>query len=392
MAVDKFLKNLDTSDLRIDLNWDEWMDVVAPYEDVACTRNEVTVRFNRNGYDWDIHGSLYDPAKEVDPGVAYVVVHGGAGTENNMDWTPDGRPGLARLLAMQGFKTLSVTYPGHWSPNGGIWTAPVADRYPIYLLDQETPHAETLDRMLKCTFNCNVQGIAQLIDEQLAGRDIIAFGHSTGGPMVASLYKFLKKAKVTGLAGFGSGGPHKWLKEWRDGTPELKHRDWPIDNVSRRSPDTFKEAGYEDPVELCPWETPENYMEWADKHRSQIKTSVCDNQHVTMGEPKRLEEFVTVTGLPRAEFFDHLDDPDPNWLKSVAALLIVSENDKGHWVQGGSPDKSQEIYVGRKYAEGGTPTHVVKIPRYGHIGYAELHNERLVYLWLWATKHGFFKV
>ena len=390
-AVERFLKNLNSPDLRFDLTWEEWMDVVPPYGTTTVDRQEVTARYARNGYDWDIHGSLYTPAREIDPSVAFVVVHGGAGTENNMDWTPDGRPGIARLLAMQGFKTLSVTYPGHWAPNGGIWTTPVAERFPIYLLDKTLPMEEVRDRMLKCTFNCNVQGIAALVDRNLAGRDILAFGHSTGGPMVASLYKFLKKAKVTGLPGFGSGGPHKWVKEWRDSTPSLKYRDWPIENVSRRSPGSFREAGYEDPADLCPWGDPETYMAWADRHRSQIKTSVCDNQHVTMGDGRRLEEFVKVTGLPRAEFFDHLDEPDPLWLKSIGVLLVVGENDKGHWKDGGSPDKNQEIFLGRKYAERGSRVHVVLIPRYGHIGYAELYNERLVYLWLWAQKHGFFR-
>lgn len=388
-AVSKYLAGLDSSELLFKLGWSEWLDVVPPYATTSCRRQEVTARFARNGYDWDVHGSLYVPAREVDPTVAFVVAHGGAGTEHNMDWTPDGRPGIARLLALQGFTTLSVTYPGHWAP-GGTWTEPVAERLPYYLLDRKLSLEETKDRMLKCTFNVNVQGIATLADRHLAGRRLMVFGHSTGGPMLARLYRFSEKTTVAGIAGFGSGGPHGWVKEWRDSTPSLKHRDWPVDNVSRRSPNSFREAGYEDDEDLCPWKTPEAYMSWADEHRSQIKTSVCDNQHVTMGEPRKLEEFVRITGLPRGEYFDHLEEPDPAWLKSLSVLLIVGEKDKGHWLDGGSPDKSQEMFLGRKYAERGSRTHVLLIPRYGHIGYAELHNEKLVYLWLWAYKHGFY--
>jgi hypothetical protein len=390
-AVGKFLDGLKSPELLQKLDWNEWLDIVPPYPATSCTKQEVTARYNRNGYDWDIHGSLYTPAKEFDPTLAFVVIHGGAGTEHNMDWTPDGRPGLARILATQGVKVLSITYPGHWAP-GGYWTEPVAERLPYYLLDRKLSLDETKDRMLKCTFNVNMQGLAALVDQHLAGRRILGFGHSTGGPMVASLYRFSKKAKVIGITGFGSGGPHKWVKEWRDGAG-LKHRDWPIDNVSRRSPNSFREAGYDDDEDLCPWKTPENYMSWADKHRSQIKTSVCDNQHVTMGEPKRLEEFVKVTGLPRAEFFDHLDEPDHKFLKGLGVILIVGENDKGHWKEGatgGDITRNQEMFLGRKYREAGSRAHVLLIPRYGHIGYAELYNEKLAYLWLWAYKNGFY--
>jgi hypothetical protein len=30
------------------------------------------------------------------------------------------------------------------------------------------------------------------------------------------------------------------------------------------------------------------------------------------------------------------------------------------------------------------------MPRYGHVGYCELHNEKIAYLWLWAYKNGYF--
>jgi hypothetical protein len=34
--------------------------------------------------------------------------------------------------------------------------------------------------------------------------------------------------------------------------------------------------------------------------------------------------------------------------------------------------------------------HVVLKPRYGHVGYAEVYNKKIAYLWLWAHKAGYF--
>ena len=164
-------------------------------------------------------------------------------SEKIMDFTPDGRPGLARVLAAQGFKVLSLTYPGHYPP-GGVWKYTRAPNVmPIYLLDRELPQEEILDRNLKCTFNVILQGAGLLTDEHLAGREIIGFGHSTGGPMAAHLTRFSKKTKVIGIVGFGSGGPDGWRLEWRNKTGAEKYGEKPIDHVSRRSPDSFKEFG-----------------------------------------------------------------------------------------------------------------------------------------------------
>jgi hypothetical protein len=34
--------------------------------------------------------------------------------------------------------------------------------------------------------------------------------------------------------------------------------------------------------------------------------------------------------------------------------------------------------------------HVDWIPRYGHVGYAELYNEKIAYLWIRAFKDGYY--
>lgn len=386
--VARYVSALKRDDVLIPIDWEHWLKLPAPYESVAVEVKEVTARFNRNGYDWDIHGRLYMPAKEVDPTVAITVTHGGAGSERIMDETPDGRPGLARVLATQGFRVLAMTYPGHYPP-GGTWQVSVEDRMPHYLLDRDLPADEIRDRNLKCTFNVICQGFATLIDAHLAGRNILGWGHSTSGPMQAHLHRFVKQARYIGLLGFGSGGPDGWRKQWRDETGAENAKSRPIDQISRRNPAFFKAAGYEDPEDLCPWGGAENYLAWAGKVRSQMKTALCDNQHLVILD--KLEEHVKATGLPREEFFDHLQDPDPDWLRQASVLFVVGENDRGHWIHGDPVENKREPWMCRKYRRHGVKrSHVVLIPRYGHVGYSELHNEKIAYLWLWAFKNGYF--
>ncbi len=386
-AVEKFLANLGSTELLLTLNWDEWLTIEAPYSDVKISSQDVIARYNRNGYDWDTHGTLFTPEKEFDSNRAFVFFHGGAGSEKIMDLTPDGRPGLARVVASQGFKVLALTYPGHY-PKGGVWKQPISERMPVYLMDRELPTEEILDRNLKCTFNVILQGAGLLTDEHFAGREIIGFGHSTGGPMAAHLTRFSNKTQVIGLVGFGSGGPDGWRLEWRNKTGAESYREIPIEHISRRSPDSFKNSGYVDPEDLTPWGGADDYIRLISPLRSQMKTSLCDNQHnAALGI---LEEYPKRTGLPREEYFDHLQEPDPEWLKTIRVLLTVGENDKGHWVKGERLEDKRELFMGAKYAASTRGTHVVLIPRYGHVGYSELYNEKIAYLWLWALKAGYF--
>jgi pimeloyl-ACP methyl ester carboxylesterase len=386
--VERFVEGLRSDELLLRLTWDEWLALGAPYIDSKFSSQDVTVRYKRNGYDWDMHGTLFTPERELNRDRAFVFFHGGAGSEKIMDLTPDGRPGLARVVAAQGFKVLTLTYPGHYPP-GGVWKIPVAERMPVYLMDRQLPQEEILDRNLKCTFNTILQGAGLLTDRHFAGREILAFGHSTGGPMAAHLTRFSKLTTVIGLVGFGTGGPDGWRKQWRDRTGAEKYVEKPVDHVSRRSPDSFKESGYVDPPDLTPWGGADDYIRLISPLRSQMKTSLCDNQHnAAVGI---LEEYSKRTGLPREEYFDHLQEPDLNWLKTIRVLLTVGENDKGHWVKGEQLEHKREMYMGAKYAASTRGAHVVLIPRYGHVGYAELHNEKIAYLWLWALKSGYFE-
>jgi pimeloyl-ACP methyl ester carboxylesterase len=386
-AIEKYLRKLDSADLLIKFNWDEWLTIDAPYSDIKISTQDVTARYNRNGYDWDIHGTLFSPEKELDSHRALVFLHGGAGSEKIMDHTPDGRAGLARVVAAQGLQVLSLTYPGHYPP-GGIWKVPVAERNPIYLFDRELPMEEILDRNLKCTFNTILQGVAALTDRHLTSREILVFGHSTGGPMAAHLARFSEKTKTIGIVGFGSGGPDGWRLEWRNKTGAETYREIPIEHISRRSPDSFKNSGYVDPEDLTPWGGADDYIRLVTPLRSQMKTSLCDNQH--NAATAILEEYPKRTGLPRDEYFDHLQEPDPEWLRTIRVLLVVGENDKGHWVKGERLEDKREMFMAAKYASSTRGAHVVLIPRYGHVGYSELYNEKIAYLWLWAFKAGYF--
>ncbi len=384
----KFLDGLNSNDLLLQFDWAEWLAIAPPYSSGKFTTQDVTTRYNRNGYDWDMHGTLYSPEKEIDGKRAFVFFHGGAASEKIMDLTPDGRPGLARVLAAQGFRVLSLTYPGHYPPDG-VWKIPVPERMPIYLLDRDLTQDEILDRNLKCTFNVILQGAGALTDQHLAGREIIGFGHSTGGPMAAHLTRFSKNTKVIGIVGFGSGGPDGWRRQWREKTGAEKYVEKPIDHIARRSPESFKNSGYVDPEDLTPWGGADDYIRLVTPLRSQMKISLCDNQHNAAVEI--LEEYPKRTGLPREEYFDHLQEPDSNWLKTIRVLLVAGENDKGHWVNGGAPlENKREMFMGAKYAATTRGAHVVLIPRYGHVGYAELYNEKIAYLWLWAYQSGYF--
>lgn len=79
--IEKYLDGLDSKELLLRLTWQEWLAVQPPFAEINYSVEEAMVRFRRNGYDWDMHGSLYTPEKEVHPDRAFVFFHGGAGSE-----------------------------------------------------------------------------------------------------------------------------------------------------------------------------------------------------------------------------------------------------------------------------------------------------------------------
>ena len=382
-----FTQALDRDETLVPMTWEDWLAMPPPHDDGAYTVTEVVERYQRNGYEWDMHGSLYTPAKARDEQPAFVVFHGGGANEKVMDVTPDGRPGLARRLAAQGFTVLALSYPGLW-PRGGEWDQPIAERVPVYLLDVQTGEEELQDRLLKCTFNVILQGAGQLTDRLLRGRRLITFGHSTGGPMAAHLTRFTQEAEVIGVVGWGSGGPDGWRREWRETTGMETPKPYGLAQISRRTADAYRRSHYEDLPELTPWGRMEDFFRLTERTRPQIKIGLRDNQHNVF--PARLEEYVRVTGLPRDEYFDHLQDPPSEWLARLKVLLMVGENDHGHWIGGKSLGDKREMFMAGKYAAGGADVHVGLVPKYTHMGHWALHNEKITYAWLWALETGYF--
>jgi pimeloyl-ACP methyl ester carboxylesterase len=347
----------------------------------------VTKRFRRNGYSWDIHGTLYTPEREHHPGVAIFLIHGGAGSEDEFRATPDGRPGLGAILASHGFRVLAATYPGHYPP-GGVWKTPVRTRQPIYLLDRKLSPKKTKEQNLRASLNVYVQGAAELIDANLGGRKILAHGHSAGGNMVMLLHRFLKKSVITGILGWGSGVPYAWKREWSRWIDKRIPRNLPLNAVSRRSTEFFKKSGYVDPPALTPWGGAEEFIAWGNRCRSHMRMGVLDNQ--AAGDIDLLKSYTKLTGLPEIEYLDHLHDPDPEWLAHTNVLMMAGENDRVHWLQDHKTEDKLDSFIGEKFRQRTPRTRLVLVPKYGHYGFLSLYNEKIAYTWMWAFKEGFF--
>jgi pimeloyl-ACP methyl ester carboxylesterase len=390
-AAEGYIAQLSGEDLLIPLEWDTFLAIGPPYPETEFQRQEVTARFQRNGYDWDIHGTIYTPAREAIPGYTFVLIHGGGVNELDFQVTPDGRPGLASVLAAQGFRVLTPSYPGLWPP-GGRWEKPVTQRKPFYLLDQAISEEELEDRLLKATYQVYMQGITLLVDEHLAGQKLFVMGHSTGGPMAVSLAEQVTNAEVAGIVGWASGGPDGWLLRWRQ---ETKPQGGPLarktglSEITYRTVDEYRHSSeYEDIPELTPWGGLEERFELTEDTTPTFNPALQNTQH--LGDPEVLDEYRKLTGLPPGEYFRHFDEPDPDLLEGIKVLLIDGENDKLHWKIGKRVEDKQEYFITKLYAEKTRGAHLVLLPKFTHMGHWALHNERIVYLWLWAVRSGYF--
>lgn len=373
-----------------DLDWETLMAVEAPYPHTGFLRREVTARYQHNGYDWDIHGSVYTPFRNVLPGHAFVLIHGGGVNELDFHETPDKRPGLAAVIASQGFEVLTPSYPGLW-PTGGKWLAPVTERKPCYLFDRDIGDAEMQDRLLKATYQVYMHGISLLVEKCLGRRTLFAHGHSTGGPMAADLDKYLTTATVAGILGWGSGGPDGWILRWRtEQLPPPGPRAGGLTAINYRTVEEYRSRlGYEDLPELTPWGRLEERFELTRDTTPTFNPPLQNVSH--LGSVEQLEEYQRSTGLPREEYLAHLDEPDAAFLARIKVLLLVGERDLNHWQAGGKrPEERQDGYVAKRYAERTRGAHLIVVPKFTHMGHWALHNEKLAYLWLWAVRSGYF--
>ena len=379
----------------IQLDWETYLRVSPPYAVCGFREVEVVERHTRNGYDWDMHGRLYVPEKQVIAGNAFVLIHGGGVNELDFQATPDGRPGLARALAAQGFPVLTPSYPGLWPP-GGTWPERIEDRKPHYLLDRKLPDEEIADRLHKATFPVYMEGIAHLVDKHLPNHKLFVLGHSTGGPMAACLYQYLRSASVRGIVGWGSGGFDGWIKQWREAmraggfSVDEDRRKSSIGGVIYRSVAEYRNsAGYEDLPELTPWGRMEDRFRLVGDRTPSFNPDLQVSSH--WAKMDRLAEYQCITGLPSEEFFSQLDEPDAEFLRGISVLLLVGEADKGHWQSGGPlPEQRQDGFIFKRYAETAKKSRLMVIPKYTHMGHWALHSEKLAYLWLWAVRCGYF--
>ena len=386
-AVEKYLKAIRSKELIHYPTWEEWLEVGAPYPDQPYEKKRITARFNRNGYDWDINGALYTPEKEVDPSLAFLVTLGTNGSEGECDVCPDGRPGIAAVLAAQGFKVMTFSFPGNFYPPDGVWPMPVPQRKPIYLFDKpDMSDEEIADRNLKCSFDTNMQGCVELIEKHLPGRGLIV----TNGTQGFGIAPMLKTGKVVGHTTIGFAGCDYWRLQGRDKKgADKSHKKFPIDEMQRKSPETHRNSGYQSDAMLTPWGGPDEFIKTVSQYRSQLKTSLTVNQHEANTDV--LMEYVKRTGLPKQEYFSYLDEPTPAQLKDLGVLVFVGMHDKKHWIYGDNVEDKREVFMARQFEKHSDKVHVVPVPHYGHIAMCELHNEKFVYHWGWAHKEGYFK-
>jgi hypothetical protein len=54
----QFLDGLKSRELLLRLTWDEWLAIEPPYADRKLGTADAWIRYQRNGYDWDMHGTL----------------------------------------------------------------------------------------------------------------------------------------------------------------------------------------------------------------------------------------------------------------------------------------------------------------------------------------------
>jgi alpha-beta hydrolase superfamily lysophospholipase len=144
-------------------------------------------------FRWDIHGKLFTPGKASIPGIAVVMIHGGAANEYEFFFTPDGpekyldltrtdptaaRAGVAQHIASLGVQVLAVSLPGHYSRKPWI---SIAERRPEFIIGDVPGDQELKSRLAVYTFRMCTEAIKTLVEQSLPGQKIFMWGHSTGG-------------------------------------------------------------------------------------------------------------------------------------------------------------------------------------------------------------------
>src|SRR5262249_25776960 len=203
------------------MTFDEYKNFPDPFPRRDFSVREVEARIQRYPnpeqpkelFQWDIHGRLLEPTKAAIPGIAVVMIHGGAVNEYEFIFTPDGpekyldltrvpttesRVGVAQHMASLGIPVLAVSLPGHYSRNP--WP-PIPERRPEFVIGDIPGDEELKNRLAVYTFRMCIEALKVLIEKSLPDLKLFCWGHSTGGEYFYLLEQYGLKNQLIG--GFG---------------------------------------------------------------------------------------------------------------------------------------------------------------------------------------------
>lgn len=393
------------------ISWDDYKALPDPFPRVTFAVREVEARIRRYAdparpmelFEWDIHGRLFTPSRVSIPGIAVVMIHGGAANEYEFIFTPDGpeeyvdltklapaesRVGIAQHMASLGIPALAISLPGHYSRQA--WP-PIAERRPEFVIGKVPDIDELSNRLAVYTFRLCLEAVKTLIEQALPNCKLFVWGHSTGGEYFYLLEQYGLKNKLIGGLGFGTGMPAWIRKEWdlacADKSPQERaapFRD--ITSLSRRSPQSYIKSGYVGPNQ--PWGSAQRWFELENRRRPQFKPYLQDIEH--SAHDVLLPEIRRRSGLPDEELFITYK-ADLNRLRGKKLLHIVGEYDKGHWIEGGDKGMEfrREVYAFKRFAPYAESLRLIVVPKLTHYGHVESHNERLANLMVIAFRDYF---
>ncbi|MBI4529815.1 MAG: alpha/beta fold hydrolase [Deltaproteobacteria bacterium] len=393
------------------MTFEDYVSFPDPFPRTFFTAREVQERIRRYSnpqkpgelFSWDIHGTLLTPTRASIPGVAVVMIHGGAANEYEFLFTPDGpeqfidltkippetsRAGIAQHIASLGMTVLAISLPGHFSRRP--WP-PIAARRPEFIIGEVPDDEELKNRLAVYTFRLCLEAIKALIERHLPDYKLYIWGHSTGGEYFYLMEQSGLNNPLLGGLGFGTGMPAGMRKEWdlaaNEKPPEESAKKFrPITDLSRRSPESYVKSGYVGPNQ--PWGSVERWFELENHRRPQFKPFLQDIEH--SAHDVLLDEVKKRSGLPDEELFIGFR-ADLTRLKRNTLLYFVGELDKGHWIDGAKKglEFRREVFAFRRFAPHADQVRLVVIPKLTHYGHIEAHNERLANLMVTGFKEYF---
>ena len=414
-ALDSLVKALKLgSSMKDDfiyyMPFDDYKNLPDPFPRTTFTVREVQERISRYQdpekpaelFSWDIHGRLFSPANISIPDMAVVMIHGGAASEYEFIFTPDGpeeyvdltvtnpgkaRVGVAQHIASLGIPVLAISLPGHYSRKP--WP-PIAERRPEFIIDKIPSDAELRNRLAVYTFRMCAEAIKALVEKNLK-ESIFMWGHSTGGEYFYLMEQYGLKNRLIGGLGFGTGMPAWVRKEWdlacAEKSPEERAAPFRnLTDLSRRSPKGYANSGYVGPNQ--PWGDVERWFELENHRRPQFKPFLQDIEH--SAHDVLLPEIKKISGLPDDELFITYKS-DLERLRGKRLLHIVGERDKGHWIEGGERGLQyrREVYAFNRFKPFAKDLRLIIVPNLTHYGHVESYNEGLANIMVAGFKEYF---